>query len=412
MKMKAFIRTAAAAAAAASLLFSAGCGSAAASKSGTAYVESVATLSGKGLVGEVNKFAGVIESPESWSCSLRDGAKVAQVFVQVGDEVKAGDVLFAYDTSNDAALIEEADIEVQRLQASVAKLQKSVESLTAAANAASAENKEAALIDLENEQLSLKKENVELANKTKELESLKANSQDPNVKSEIDGVVTAINDASSTDNMDYGYYDDTEQSASGAYITIKKVGDFQIKGEVSELNISDLYVGAPVVVTSRTDSSKRWTGKVSKLQTGEPDSSGASTVDYSSKYPFYVTLDSDEGLMLGQHVYIEVDKGQYNDDREGIWIPTAYLITEASGGSFVLVDEGGVLKKRAVTLGSRDAELSQVQITSGLSLSDKIAVPGNGVSEGMKATSNAAEAAVDPDADGAEEDNAAAEGEA
>ncbi len=30
----------------------------------------------------------------------------------------------------------------------------------------------------------------------------------------------------------------------------------------------------------------------------------------SSTYPFYVTLDSSDGLMLGQHVYIEMDEGQ------------------------------------------------------------------------------------------------------
>ena len=35
-------------------------------------------------------------------------------------------------------------------------------------------------------------------------------------------------------------------------------------------------------------------------------SSGDDTTS-SSSYPFYVTLDSSDGLMLGQHVYIEID---------------------------------------------------------------------------------------------------------
>lgn len=32
----------------------------------------------------------------------------------------------------------------------------------------------------------------------------------------------------------------------------------------------------------------------------------------STSYPFYVELDSSDGLMLGQHVYIERDTGQVN----------------------------------------------------------------------------------------------------
>ena len=34
---------------------------------------------------------------------------------------------------------------------------------------------------------------------------------------------------------------------------------------------------------------------------------------------FYVNLDSSEGLMLGQHVYIEPDEGQ-DEKKSGIWL--------------------------------------------------------------------------------------------
>ena len=41
----------------------------------------------------------------------------------------------------------------------------------------------------------------------------------------------------------------------------------------------------------------------------------------STSYPFYVELDSSDGLMLGQHVYIERDIGQdeQKDGDQGDW---------------------------------------------------------------------------------------------
>ena len=39
----------------------------------------------------------------------------------------------------------------------------------------------------------------------------------------------------------------------------------------------------------------------------------------ATKYPFYISLDSTDGLMLGQHVYVEADYGQ-GDVKEGLWL--------------------------------------------------------------------------------------------
>ena len=51
----------------------------------------------------------------------------------------------------------------------------------------------------------------------------------------------------------------------------------------------------------------------------------------SSTYPFYVNLDSSEGLMLGQHVYIEPDEGQ-DEKKSGIWL-NDYFIVDADTDS-------------------------------------------------------------------------------
>ena len=69
-------------------------------------------------------------------------------------------------------------------------------------------------------------------------------------------------------------------------------------------------------ICSRVDDTT-WTGTITKVDTDNPvqnassdyydDESADSDTTTSSKYNFYVSLDESEGLMLGQHVYIEPD---------------------------------------------------------------------------------------------------------
>ena len=67
-------------------------------------------------------------------------------------------------------------------------------------------------------------------------------------------------------------------------------------------------------------------------------------------YPYYVELDSSDGLMLGQHVYMEPDLGQ-EDQKEGIWLDDYYFEIEEDGSASVwAASASNVLEKRAVTL--------------------------------------------------------------
>jgi len=86
------------------------------------------------------------------------------------------------------------------------------------------------------------------------------------VTSGIDGVVTKISSSSGNE-----YYSDS--GSDDAYITIKKVGDFRVKASINELNMNDIYEGAPMIVTSRMDGTT-WTGTISEIQTNEPASGG------------------------------------------------------------------------------------------------------------------------------------------
>ena len=204
------------------------------------------------------------------------------------------------------------------------------------------------------------------------------------VKAEISGVIKAVNE--------------TGQDASGSeqpIITMSETGEFRVKGKVSEQSIGTLSGGMPVIIRSRVNEDDTWTGTISKIDT-EPagennqenmfyDSYGGG--DKSTTYPFYVSLDSTTGLMLGQHVFIEPDYGQNQmKEKEGIWLDQSFIAYEEDGITpFAWVSRNGRLTKRALGLGEMDEFDYTVEIVSGLTLDDLIAWPDETLKEGMKA---------------------------
>ena len=114
---------------------------------------------------------------------------------------------------------------------------------------------------------------------------------------------------------------------------------------------------------------------------GMASSDGSAT--QSSNYPFYVELDTSDGLMLGQHVYIEPDNGQSAEPKKGLWLPE-YFINDIDTDPYVWADNGkNRLEKRSVELGEYDENMLEYQIKSGLTKEDAITFPEEGLEEGM-----------------------------
>ncbi|MBR4163027.1 MAG: hypothetical protein IKR11_05845, partial [Solobacterium sp.] len=110
---------------------------------------------------------------------------------------------------------------------------------------------------------------------------------------------------------------------------------------------------------------------------------GGESGERSSSYPFYVALDSAEGLMLGQHVFIEPDYGQ-GAVKEGIWLDGGYIVFEEDGSTYVwAANSRNRLEKRKVELGEMDEETFSYQVVSGLNENDMIAWPDETLQEGM-----------------------------
>ena len=246
--------------------------------------------------------------------------------------------------------------------------------------------------------MNLKKNEYDQVSKQAEIDKLQAATTNTEVRSEIDGVIQKI-DTSKLGSDDGDTLDDSmssdygsSDSSDNAFITILSTGAYRIKGQVNEQNRNTVVPGSAVLVRSRVDENQIWHGTMGAVD--EQNSTNSSSNSYfgmssgddttsSSTYPFYVTLDSSEGLMLGQHVYIEMDEGQ-EEQKTGIWLGEYYIVDADTDSPYVwAVDSRGKLEKRSVILGQYDENLSEYEIADGLTEDDSIAFPSDSLVEGM-----------------------------
>lgn len=357
------------------------------------YVDTVAAIMGEeGEDG--NRYAGVAESKHSWQVNLDPGSSVGEVFVKVGDEVKKGDPIFSYDVEKMKDSQTQAEIDLQRLKNERSSISASIAQLNREKRSAGAASQGNYTIQIQEQELAAKQKDTEIQEKTKELDKIKQGVSNATVRSEIDGVVKSINRSQSgTEEAEEADEapDTTEQTGDTAFMTIMQTSELQIKATASEQNIGDLSEGAAVIVHSRVDDTT-WKGTISKIESDSPqqnkqddmmeEEGGESQEETSaSSYPFYVDLESSEGLMLGQHVYIVLDSGA-GLSRSGIWLDEMFIMDVDTDDPYVLAEnDRGKLVKRPVTLGQYDDEHMQYEIKSGLTKKDRIAMPEAGGEE-------------------------------
>lgn len=351
-------------------------------------VQSVGILTGAANTTE-NRFSGIVVSQKTVKLQKEENRTVKKVYVEIGQAVKTGDKLFEYDTDEVSAKIDQETLEVEKLQNSISNSQKQIESI----NAAKAENPggDHASYNLEIQTLEneIKQTQYNITAKNNEITRLRKSLKNTVITSEIDGIVQSINDSENSAG-DMGYGMGTEQDNS--YMSIMQTGQYRIKGTINEQNMFSINVGEKVIIHSRVDENKTWTGTIESIDTSNPEKNsdgygymvmGDDGSNKSSKYPFYITLDSMDGLMMGQHVYIERDIGQ-DKPKEGLWLSNYYIVEE-NGESFVWAsNRKDKLEKRKIKIGDKNEELGEYQILEGLTTEDYIAIPQEGLSEGVE----------------------------
>lgn len=335
-----------------------------------------------------DKFAGVVVSENVVEIDRDSDKEIDELYVSVGDEVRINEKLFEYDTDTLSLTVDRQQLELDKLTQQIKDLtsqKTSLEKQLKTEKAKKEKNQDKQLISslelqLRTVQADLTQANYDKSSLQAEINYNKDMLKNAVVRSPIKGTVRSI---------------DTEGSP---YITIQQAGSYQIKGMLGELSMNaGIMEGVGVTILSRVDATRYWTGTVTLVDYNNAGSNeyddmygnmdnGMST---STSYPFYITLDSTDGLLLGQHVYIQVSAAAAPDDL--LRIPEGYVMDvavneetfETTGTVWGVNPEDQTLTKLPVILGEYDPTYGTYVILDGITAESYLADPAApGVREG------------------------------
>ena len=348
------------------------------SSAGGVYVQSVRDLSGG--IGSVHQFSGVAESQKTEKIA-RDAQKtVKEIHVSAGDSVKKGDKLFAYDTELMQLDVQQAQLEIESLQSTISTANSQIAQYQRERQSVSGSERMAYDAQIQQLQAEVNSNTYQLKTKQAEFDRLKQGLENADVLAPADGTIDKVGTI------------EEALDAENTMVTLRNGGDLRIKGSVSEQNVMSIAVGDPVIVRSRVDKDVTWSGTIDSIDTGSAQQSeeggmgmDGGSADRASFYSFYVNLEEDDGIIMGQHVIIEPDYGQ-GAAKQGLWLPAGFIV-DPEGEPYVWMANSRMkLEKQPVTIGEYDPDLDMFQIAEGLDNDSLIAWPDENCVPGAKAT--------------------------
>lgn len=353
---------------------------------GLAYVCSVSEINTAVSSVSNMQFSGIVEPQEVKDIKVDLSNKViSEISVEEGDHVKVGDPLFKYDIESMQLELQQGEVEIERMNNEINSSQQEIEQLENEKYYADADDQLTYTTQIQSLQTDIDKNKYDIKTKEIELEKLKKTIKNATVKAEISGTVQSLKTV-----------EQLQSDGSNVLMKIMSDGDFRVKCTISEQNMQFIHTEQEVQVHSRVDDSI-WTGSITSIGS-EAESKNNDNFYYgngsddemttASKYPFYVTLDSSDGLMLGQHILVTPDQGS-TIKKDGIWLYSDYIITDEDDTCYVWAEgSGNKLEKRKVEIGQSDDIMGDCEIISGIDEDDKIAFPSDSYKEGMRTTEN------------------------
>ena len=339
------------------------------------FVQSVKTLSGLGGIAPGDRFPGMVVSEHVTEVHKDSDKVIADVYVKEGDDVVEGQELFSYDMDQLQLSLDKQKLELEQLKATIDNYKSQIESLKKDEAKATGTAKLQYTIQIQSLQIDLKEAELNLEAKEKAVAQTEAMLVNVTVVAPVTGRITGVNENG---------YDNYGNPL--AYITIQQAGSFRIKATLGELQRGGIMEGSRMKIVSRTDENQVWYGTVTLVDYESPSQGNDNnyyyggvmdTMSASSKYPFYVELDSSEGLLLGQHVYLELDNGE--EETAALSISAAFVCYDENGNTYVWAEKNGKLEVRPVTVGEYNYMMDTMEILDGLTEDDYIAFPDENV---------------------------------
>ena len=349
------------------------------------YVMSLSEIMGDSSSYSADVFMGIVEGQESTSITKSSERELDQILVSEGDIVEEGTPLFSYKTDTLEAENQQSAYDIEGYNLTIddynREIEKAQSDITKIKGETDKDKNDRE--DLENKikglttDIAITQNSIERTNAKIEENNKKINNSV--VKSPAAGTITKIAD------------DTNPYTTDGSFITILAAKEMRVKGQINEQNVWAINVDEPVTLRSRVDETKTWKGTITKIDTESKQEEsnngygGNSSDSTSTKYPFYITLDDSEGLMMGQHLYIELGAtdAPEMDFSDGTYIYDYYIDYGEDGNPFLWVDNNGKLAKQSIELGDYYEE-QMVYSISGVDKDALVAYPMEDYEEGMK----------------------------
>ncbi|MBR5930822.1 MAG: efflux RND transporter periplasmic adaptor subunit [Lachnospiraceae bacterium] len=349
------------------------------------YVQSVRSLMGTDTFS--NRFSGVVETQRSENIELDLSRQIEEVYVTEGTKVKSGTPLFSYNTDTLRLDIDQMSIEIEKYNTMIQNSSEEINQLRATMSTLPASEQLEYSAQIQQLQADIAQYQYDIKTKQANITAYQSAIDKSTVTSPLNGTVQKINDENAIRNGDI------QGNEGNVFMVVTAEGDLRVKGSVGEQHIAELSQGLPVIIRSRVDTEQIWHGTVASINTQSTEQNnndyyyGYDSGESSSKYSFYVNLDITEGLMLGQHVTIELDRGQGNS-KDGIWLSSGFVAYTENDEPVIWAakKDGAKLEMRKVTLGIYDAELDMFEIQDGISADEYVAWPSSDCKAGMPTT--------------------------
>lgn len=292
---------------------------------------------------------------------------VKNVYFEVGDKVKAGDILAQLDTtslgfdirqtelnirnaqesqrndntSNQYNLknalnnVESASLELENSKDNVEQLKALYKSgastqdeLTKAESVLkkaqlSYDNAQATLVNVKSKNTTTTKNNIEIQRVT--LEKQKKTLSDAKIIAPIDGTITLVNAKENG-------------AATGLLFVIEDTENLIVSTSIGEYDISLIKLGQEVIIKTDSTGDKQLMGTVSKIApTAIKDASGSTTASSNVQFDTEITMkDKDSNIKIGMNVRLTIKL----NEKKGVYsVPYDAIVTQKDGSQFINVLE-------------------------------------------------------------------------
>jgi RND family efflux transporter MFP subunit len=313
------------------------------------------------------EFSGPLVAPQTAVVRAKAGGTLVTLAVAEGSRVKAGQLLATIDATEVASRLAERQAMVESARAATAQAER-----THVNNQRLSDQQFISATALDQSRAALDTAKAAERAALAQLDTVRAVSRDTRIVAPIAGIVAKRHAVAGE-----------KVSAEQSVVTIVDLATLELAGTVGTHEVSQLSPGVPVQVKVE-GVEQPVTGKIARISPAAE--AGTRSIGVTIELP-----NPKETLRAGQYALARVELA---DPVKRLTVPLT-AVGNTAGQDHVWLLENGVLARRAVTVGRRDAREGRVELLAGVTPGSQVlAARFDNLREGAKATVVAAKSSA------------------